>query len=85
MRECNFRESRAGVPQMAVRIVSAEVAEQQVTDKFLEDKQTMRFIAFDEVQNDAVWQTAGARVTKCLYKNCYEYDVCHLYTNAIVE
>ena len=85
LRECNFRESWTNVPQMAVRIVSTKAAEQQVTEKFLEDKQTMRFVAVDEVQNGAVWQTAGARVTKRLNKNCYEYDVCHLYTNAIVR
>ena len=70
---------------MAVRIVSTKAAEQQVTEKFLEDKQTMRFVAVNKVQNDAIWQTAGARVTKHLNKNCYEYEVCYLYTNAIVR
>jgi predicted GIY-YIG superfamily endonuclease len=85
LRECRFEQTWANVPELAVRIVSTKAAEQQVLDEFLASKQTKAFVARDEVQNGAVWQAAGPRITKRLNKNLYEYDVCRLYKNAIVR
>ena len=61
------------------------MAEQQIMNEFLANRQTKDFVALDEVQNGTVWQSAGPRITKRLNKNLYEYEVRRLFKNAIVR
>ncbi len=83
--ECRFEDDWSTVPDVAVRIVPTKAAEKHVMDQFLQGRQTTSYTAIDEVQNGAVWERASERVTAQLNKNCYEYDVCKLYVNAVVR
>ena len=56
-----------------------------VMEEFLRGRETVSYKAIDEVQNGAVWERASERVSMQLSKNCYEYDVCKLYVNAVVR
>ena len=85
MCECRFEATWNNIPDLAMRIVFTKLAEQQIMDEFLANRQTKAFVALDKVQNGTVWQSVGLRITKRLYKNLYEFEVCHLHKNAIVR
>jgi hypothetical protein len=85
MNLCTFVDDWSRVPDTAVRIVSTKKAEEQVMKDFLKGRQTVSYIALDEVQNGVVWQSAAARVSMQLNKRCYEYQVCDLYLHAVVR
>ena len=85
LEHCQFVNDWTAVPDIAVRIVPTKAAEIQVMQEYLRGRQIRSFYAVDEVQNGAVWDPAGGRVSKRLNTNCYEYDVCQLYENAIVR
>jgi hypothetical protein len=83
--ECQFVPDWTHVPDVAVRIVPTKAAELKVVEQFLEGRQTKSYSAIDEVQNGAVWDRAGDRVTKKLNNAVYEYDICQLYLYAVVR
>jgi Helitron helicase-like domain at N-terminus/PIF1-like helicase len=85
LRECRFEPDWSSVPDIAVRIVPTKAAEMNVMEEFLRGRDTVSYKAIDEVQNGTVWERATERVTMQLTKNCYEYDVCKLYVNAVVR
>jgi hypothetical protein len=85
LNECRFEPDWSSVPDTAVRIVPTKAAEASVMEEFLRSRQTTSFKAIDEVQNGAMWVSASERISMQLNRNCYEYDVCKLYVNAVVR
>jgi hypothetical protein len=85
LRECRFEKDWSTVPDIAVRIVPTKAAEAKVMTEFLRNRETKSYTAIDQVQNGALWERATERITAILNKNCYEYDVCKLYVNAVVR
>jgi hypothetical protein len=85
LRECRFEDDWSSVPDLALRIVPTKAAENAVMEQFLQGRQTTSFTAIDEVQNGSIWERATQRITSQLNKNCYEYDICKLYVNAVVR